>query len=142
MRTLIAAGLLSPALAAAALAQAAPPQATQPAQQIGELRTAGELARICAAEANSVTTQYYEYGYCFGYTKGAIHYNRAITPPNAPPLFCAPSPPPSFETMRGRFVAWVNAAPEHGAMRAVDSVFAFLRSEYPCPTPPAPARRR
>jgi hypothetical protein len=143
MRALIAAGIVYPVLALAALAQTAPPpQAGQPAREAGELRSAAELARICAAESNTAVGQYYEYGYCFGYTTGALHYNRAITPANAPPIFCAPSPAPTFEAMRGKYVAWVNAAPENGSMRAIESVFAFLRTEYPCPTPPAPARRR
>jgi hypothetical protein len=143
MRAVIAAALLGTVATLPAASQTAPPpQASQPARETGELRSAAELARICAAEANSPVGQYYEYGYCFGYTTGALHYNRAITPANAPPIFCAPSPTPSFETMRGKYVAWVNAAPENGSMRAIESVFAFLRTEYPCPTPPAPARRR
>ncbi len=142
MRPLIAIGLVGPMLAFPALAQTPPPQATQPAEQVGELRTAAELARICAADANTVVSQYYEYGYCFGFASGALEYNRSVTPANAPKLFCAPDPPPSFETMRGRYVAWVNASAANGAMRAVDSVFAFLRAEFPCPTPPPPPARR
>lgn len=143
MRALIAASLLGPLLAIPALAQApAPPQTTQPAAQTAELRTAAELARICAADANTINTQYYEYGYCFGFTSGALQYHQATTAPNAPKLYCAPTPPPSFEVLRGRYVAWVNASAANGAMRPVESIFAFLRAEFPCPTPPPPRTRR
>lgn len=150
MRALIAGAVLGAssalALAPPLSAQTSPPPApAQESARTADIRNAGELARICAAEANTATAQYYEYGYCFGFASGALGYHRAITPANAPPLFCAPDPPPSFETLRGQYVGWVNSAAANQSMRAVDSVFAFLRATYPCPTPPparAPARRR
>lgn len=144
MRAAIAGALLGAVLTLQAAAQTTPPpQTAQPAVQAANLRNAGELARICAAEAKTIVSQYYEYGYCFGFATGALNYHRAITPPNAPALYCAPDPPPSFETLRGQYVGWVNSSPANQSMRAVDSIFAFLRATFPCPTPPpAPARRR
>ncbi len=139
MRLPLAALALAPLLAAAAVL---PARAQAPATSTFELRTAGELARICARETSEPgggTDQ----GFCYGYTQGAVDYHRAITPANASPLYCAPTPPPSYDTLRGRYVAWVNADPAHASMRALDSVFMFLRASFPCPTPPAaPARRR
>ncbi len=131
------------ALALAPLLAAAPPVLAQaPAATTFELRTAAELARICASET-SAPGGGIDQGFCYGYTQGAVDYHRAITPANARPLWCAPSPPPSFDTLRGRYIAWVNADPANASMRALDSVFAFLRASFPCPTPPAaPARRR
>ena len=143
MRAVIAGAVLGASLALPLAAQTNPtPQAVQQQVQAANIRDAGELARICAAEANTITAQYYEYGYCFGFASGALNYHRAITPPNAPPLYCAPDPPPSFEQLRGQYVLWVNSAPANQSMRAVDSIFAFLRAAFPCPTPPAQPRRR
>lgn len=144
MRHVIAAALLGAAVALpAALMPAAAQNAAPDAPAVAHLRTTADLARICAADPSTGQSAHADYGFCYGYGVGALDYHRAVTPANAPPLFCAPSPPPSFESVRGHFVAWVNADPARGAMRPVDGIFAFLRAEFPCPTPPpAPARRR
>lgn len=143
MRTVIAGALAGAMIVLPAAAQT-PPAAQSGGETVraANLRDASELARICAAEANTITAQYYEYGYCFGFATGALNYHRAITPANAPPLYCAPNPPPSFEQLRGQYVTWVNRSPANGSMRAVDSIFAFLRDSFPCPTPPPTTRRR
>jgi hypothetical protein len=132
-------------LAAACLAGAAMlsgPAAAQDTAPVFRLRTAAELARICAADANSTQTPYYDYGFCYGYSAGALDYHRAITPPNSAPLFCAPSPPPSFETMRGRYVSWVSQDPANGGLPVMESIFTFLRTTFPCPPEPPRGRRR
>jgi hypothetical protein len=146
MRPTLAVLALTPLLAIAAPAVPARAQAPAPAAPAApdtfNLRTAGELARICAREAGAAGGAL-DLGFCYGYTQGAVDYHRAITPANANPLWCAPTPPPSFDTLRGRYVAWVNENPANASMRALDSVFMFLRTSFPCPTPPAaPARRR
>lgn len=131
MRLATIAALLGAALALPAAAQA----------PLFEVRTAADLARLCSP-AGQGTAAATDLGFCYGYGAGALDYHRAITPANARNLFCPPQPAPSFDEMRGRYVTWVNAAPANATMRAVDSVFMFLRSAYPCPTTPAaPARR-
>lgn len=132
---------LALAALAAGVMLAAPARAQGDAPVVFNLRSAADLARVCSADPARPAGAG-EVGFCHGYGAGAVDYHRAITPAGAPPLFCAPSPAPSFEAMRGRYVAWVNAEPARGSMRAIDSVFVFLRDSFPCPTPPAATRRR
>jgi hypothetical protein len=130
MRLLSTAALLGAVLASPALAQA-------PAQF--EVRTAADLARVCGATGSGAAAAM-DLGFCYGYGAGALDFHRAITPVAARPMFCAPNPAPSFDEMRGRYVTWVNAAPANASLRAVDSVFTFLRATFPCPA--APTARR
>jgi hypothetical protein len=105
-----------------------------------EVRTAADLARLCSTTGSGAGPAM-DLGFCYGYGAGALDYHRAITPGRAQPMFCAPSPAPSFDEVRGRYVTWVNAAPANGSMRAVDSVFAFMRATFPCPAAAPTARR-
>jgi hypothetical protein len=134
MRLATTAALLGAALALPALA----PAAAQPAPMF-EVRTAADLARLCAPAGTGAAAAT-DLGFCYGYGAGALDYHRAITPASARALFCTPQPAPSFDELRGRYVAWVNAAPANAAMRAVDSIFMFLGATYPCP--PATTTRR
>lgn len=128
------------ALAAGVIA-ASPALAQGDAAPAFTLRTAADLVRVCSADPARPQGAG-EVGFCHGYGAGAVDYHRAITPAGAAPLFCAPSPAPSFEAMRARYVAWVNADAARGSLRAIDSVFVFLRDTFPCPAQPATARRR
>lgn len=97
-----------------------------------EVKTLADLVEIC--RVGSANPHYLEaVGYCNGYGRGALDYHRAIVPPNAPPLFCAP-PGTEPGTARARFVAWADANPARLAGPAVEGVFAFLAATFPCPT--------
>lgn len=100
-----------------------------------EVKNLGDLVEICRAPPTD--PHFLEaVGYCNGYGRGALDYHRAIVPPNAPRLFCAP-PGAQPEDLRGRFVTWADANPARLNGPAVEGVFAFLAATYPCP-----ARRR
>jgi hypothetical protein len=96
------------------------------------LRTLGNLVEIC--RVGSARPHYLEaVGYCNGYGRSALDYHRAIVPPDAPPLFCAPAGTEPG-TLRARFVAWADANPVRLSGPAVEGVFAFLAASFPCPT--------
>lgn len=97
-----------------------------------QVRTLADLVEICRVGSNS-PHDLEAIGYCNGYGRGALDYHRAIVPPNAPPLFCAPAGTEPGK-MRARFVAWADANPARLSGPAVDGVFAFLAATFPCPT--------
>lgn len=79
-------------------------------------------------------------GFCHGYGRGALDHFRAVTPRNARPLFCIPQTV-SEAKVREDFLAWADANPARLAGPAVEGIFAFLVSAYPCPAKPAAQRR-
>jgi hypothetical protein len=125
MRVLIA--------AAAALALALPAAAQQRlSMENFNVRTTGDLVRLCGTDPGD--PQYLEaLGWCHGYGRGALDYHRAATPANAAPLFCPPTPSPNGEEIRQRFVAWGMSNAGFATTPAVEGVFRFLITTYPCP---------
>jgi hypothetical protein len=118
---------------AAALVAAGPALAQPKPLEAGrfEVRNLGDLVEICRVGPGD--PHYLEaVGYCNGYGRGALDYHRAIVPPNAPRLFCAP-PGAQPEDLRSRFVSWADANPARLARPAVEGVFAFLATTFPCP---------
>lgn len=79
-------------------------------------------------------------GYCRGFITAAGQYHREIST-DRPPIFCLPSPSPTFEAAQASFVAWAKANPQYGSEPAVDGLMRWAAAAYPCPTPPAPAGR-
>lgn len=113
----------------------------QPRQPQGEiepgmfqLRSLADLVAICRAPATH--PHYLEaMGFCHGYGRGALDHFRAVTPRNARPLFCIPQNV-SEPKVREDFLAWAEANPARLAGPAVEGIFAFLVSAYPCPPQP------
>jgi len=96
-----------------------------------KLQSAGDLAALCSADkADPLTTA--AANFCEGYALGAYavidQYQRA----EKTPLFCLPNPPPTRNEATAAYAAWVKAAPARPAMAPVDSVYEFLRTQYPC----------
>lgn len=116
---------------AATGSMAAPPPA-QISPRNFELRTAGELAVLCNTPSSDPGHSE-AVGYCRGYIRGALAYHRAITPANAPRLFCPPSPMPPDAAMRSQFAVWVNSSPRNAAQAPVEGIFRFLTTTFPCP---------
>ncbi len=122
------------------------PAMAQPRQPQGriepamfELRSLADLVAICRA---ATTHPHYleAIGFCHGYGRGALDHFRAVTPRTARPLFCMPQAV-SEAKVREEFLAWADANPAHLAGPAVDGLFAFLVSTYPCPAQPSAQRR-
>jgi hypothetical protein len=72
-------------------------------------------------------------GWCHGYARGALDHHRAASPANAAPLFCAPTPSPSSDEVRQRFIAWGKANAPRAAGPAVEGVVRLLIDSFPCP---------
>jgi hypothetical protein len=116
----------------ATLLLAAPASAQPLNREHFNVRTTGDLVRLCATPQSD--PQYLEaLGWCHGYGRGALDYHRAASPANAAPLFCAPTPSPGWDDVRRRFIAWGNANAPLAGSPAVEGVFRFLIDTFPCP---------
>ncbi|MCB4824800.1 Rap1a/Tai family immunity protein [Roseicella aerolata] len=100
--------------------------------------TAGTLAEACALEARDLTSATAA-GYCRGFMAGAGQYHREISM-DRPPIFCLPTPSPTFEAAQASFVAWMRANPQFASEQAVDGLMRWAAATYPCPA--ASAGRR
>jgi hypothetical protein len=96
-----------------------------------KLQSAGDLAALCSADKTDPLATAAA-NYCEGYALGAYavidQYQRA----EKTPLFCLPNPPPTRDAATAAYAAWVKASPARPAMAPVDSVYEFLRTQYPC----------
>lgn len=103
--------------------------------------TTAALADICAYGGSDVPAAAAT-GYCRGFMIGAGQYHREIFA-DRPPIFCIPSPSPTFEAAQASFVTWSLANPQYGGELAVDGVMRWAAETYPCPTSqPAPRADR
>lgn len=90
-------------------------------------RTAGELARMCAANPSKPAADA-AINYCHGFSQGvadsAIHFR--------PKAFCFPKPTPTRTETLDQFVHWVRAQPDREKLPAAAGLFNFLHERYPC----------
>ncbi len=123
--------------AAAALLLAARPGGAQIAEQAFRGGRTGDLAALCAASEQDRLGQA-ALGYCQGFVVAAGQYHRALSAEGGVhrPIFCLPSPAPTFDQARSAFVAWARANPQHGGEPAIDGVTRFAAEAYPCPGAP------
>lgn len=78
--------------------------------------------------------------FCHGFGAGAYqYYLSTVAGPGAKPFVCPPDPPPTRAAVLQEFVNWSKANPQYNNDPAVDSMFRFLVSKWPCPEPPPPA---
>ena len=97
-----------------------------------------ELAAFCGASERDPDRQA-QLAYCEGFFVAAGQYHQALTAEGGAqrPIFCLPSPSPTFDQARSSFVAWARANPQYAGERAIDGLMRFAAQTYPCP--PAPA---
>lgn len=132
MRTSFLPGAALAALLAAATA--APASGQQLTEEDFRSGTAGDLADLCGpAETDPMRGA--GIGWCHGFllAAGQYHATMAAAGTRRHPLFCLPEPTPSFDQVRGAFVAWVRANPQHANDRALDGFMRFAATAYPCP---------
>jgi hypothetical protein len=71
--------------------------------------------------------------FCHGYGVGAWHYYASTTKPSSPTeIVCLPEPKPSREKAFDDYVVWARANPQYLGEPAVDNLFRYLESRYPC----------
>ncbi|MDE2516853.1 MAG: hypothetical protein KGL12_12565 [Rhodospirillales bacterium] len=90
------------------------------------VRTAGDLARLCAANPASPTGPA-EVNFCHGFAQGVVmlqlEHKRS---------FCFPNPAPSRSATLDGFTAWVRALPAHAELPATRGLLDYLGERYPC----------
>jgi Rap1a immunity proteins len=73
-------------------------------------------------------------GFCHGYGVGAVHYYLAAhAGPEAKKFVCLPDPPPSRTEGVQMFLAWARENPQYLKEPAVETIFRWLASKWPCP---------
>ncbi len=98
--------------------------------------TTATLGELCASEVEAAR------GYCRGFLVGVGQYHAEVTRPGGrAPIFCLPDPAPTLEAAQASFATWSRANAQHGGEKAVDGLLRWAAATYPCPTPPARARR-
>jgi hypothetical protein len=116
------------ALVAASLALAASAHAAAPEHY--RLGTASDLARLCgtaSSEADAATAL----AFCHGVLAGAYGYFLSSTPA-ADRFVCPPNPAPTRNQVSNGFVAWMKANPQYNNDGAIDALFRYAASAYPC----------
>jgi len=111
-------------LAAACLALPLAAQAQRPIDL--HVRSAGELADLCAANPRDAGADA-RINYCHGFAQGVVDVELMHGKP-----FCFPSPAPSRSATLHQFVDWVRASPQRGSVSPVNGLMQFLTERYPC----------
>ncbi len=114
---------------AAALAAVAPFGLAQAGQPISlHIRTAGDLADLCAAPPNAPGTDA-KLNYCDGFAQGAVDVQMKLAGDRKP--FCFP-PGTSRRVTMVQFSEWVRATPAHRGLEVTDGLFQYLGERFPC----------
>ncbi len=117
-------------LAAAASAATSPARAAPPDARI-EVRTAGDLADLCAAPRTDPTGPERQ-NFCHGYAQGALTMELKREAATGKRRICMPNPAPTREATMAEFVKWARAMPKNQALPPTDGLFTFLSERFPC----------
>ncbi len=112
------------------LAATSPTRAAPPDARI-EVRTAGDLADLCAAPRTDPTGPERQ-NFCHGYAQGALTMELKREAAVGKRRICMPNPAPTREATMAEFVKWTRAIPKNQALPATDGLFTFLSERFPC----------
>jgi Rap1a immunity proteins len=98
------------------------------------VRSTADLVEICSTPAND-SLYIAAISFCHGYAVGAYQYYRAtVSGPQGKPFVCVPAdPPPTRTEGLQMFVAWARDNPQHMGEPAVETLFRWLTTTWPCP---------
>lgn len=122
--------LLLAAFVAAGIGAASPAIAA-PRDTSLEIRTAGDLADLCAAPRTDPTGPERQ-NYCHGFAQGALVMELKRETAIGKKRICFPNPTPTREVTMSEFVKWTRAIPKNQALPATDGLFTFLSERFPC----------
>ena len=107
------------------------PLAAQAAPRTIDLhaRTAGDLARLCAANPREASGDA-KINYCHGFAQGVVDTTLHYTRNNK--VFCLPDPAPKRSTTLQEFVKWVRDNADRQRMSAAGGLVRFLHDRFPC----------
>lgn len=127
----------------AGMAMLAVPAAAQPAATAYGGGRTGELAALCSATPQNAAGAA-SVAYCQGFFVAAGQYHQELSAAGGvqQPIFCLPTPSPTFDDARMAFVSWAQNNPQYKDDRSIDSLLRFAATTYPCPDQPAATRRR
>jgi len=118
-----------------ALALAAPSARAAVAEEDFYIKNAQDLVDLCSVKPdNSLAAQAIHF--CEGFVSGAWQYHQAqANGPKGVRLVCPPDPPPTRDQAVGLFVTWAQepANAQYMSEPAVETLFRFLVSKWPCP---------
>ena len=96
------------------------------------VRTTADLVDLCETapgQENYVAAIHF----CQGFASGAYQYYLAVAQHSPTSRYvCAPDPPPSRDQAIAGFLAWSRANPSAMSEPAVESLFRYLGTTYPC----------
>ena len=97
-----------------------------------QVRTTADLVALCGADPAS--SEYVAaIHFCHGFAAGAYQYYAAVEAATPTAKFvCAPTPPPTRNQVVAGYVIWARAHPDVMGSAAVDSIFRYLGTTYPC----------
>jgi hypothetical protein len=98
-----------------------------------QVRNTRDLVALCSAVPGS-ELYVAAINFCHGYGVGAFQYYQVLeasVPGHR--IFCAPEPRPSRTAVIEGFLRWASAHPEYQEEPAVESIFRYLGTTYPCP---------
>src|ERR671933_677972 len=83
----------------------------------------GDLAALCGASEQDPYRPT-ALAYCQGFLVAAGQYHQAMAAQGGAqrPIFCLPSPSPTFDQARSSFVAWARTHPQYTGERAIDGL--------------------
>ena len=96
------------------------------------LRNTQDLVELCTAKDGDPLRDA-AVGFCHGYGLGAFHYYLAQhAGPESRPFVCLPNPAPSRTEGLQMFLAWARENPQYMSEPAVESLFKFMKTTWPC----------
>jgi Rap1a immunity proteins len=94
-----------------------------------KVRTAGDLAALCASDPNSPAADA-KINFCHGFAQGAVDDRLRMAADKKP--FCFPNPTPTRTATMREFVGWVRSSPANRDLPALDGLFKFFGERFPC----------
>jgi hypothetical protein len=99
-----------------------------------KVESTGDLVALCSVEEgsdNAVAAIHF----CHGFASGAFRYYQSMADASPSAKYvCTPSPAPTRNQVIADYVGWARANPQVMSDPAVDSLFRYLGTKYPCKT--------
>ncbi|MBN8928741.1 MAG: hypothetical protein BGO51_22940 [Rhodospirillales bacterium 69-11] len=134
------AALLAAPLAVALCAGASSPARAAVTDSQFPPKTVADLIAICSAGKDDPRMTA-SVNYCSGFVEGAVIVEMAHAKQRGGrALFCLPTPSPETDTELANFTNWANQDPKRLQQPAIDGMFVYLGTHYPCS--PATAKKK
>ena len=96
------------------------------------VRSTADLVAICSTPSND-SMYPAAISFCHGFAVGAYQYYYSVhAGPGTRPFVCLPDPPPSRTEALQMFVKWARENPQYMGEPAVETLFRWLATQWPC----------